>query len=61
MIKKIICSICDCKFDIDKKKKYIVKRAALVGEPILYDAIDCPNCGCQKILQTRMKSIKNMK
>lgn len=39
---------------IDNSKSGIVMTFAGVEE-ILYDAIDCPHCGCQNILQPRKR------
>lgn len=54
MIKKIKCNICNFKFKIEKDKVYIIrKQYSLLSPYVKYDAIDCPNCGCQKILNER--------
>mgnify|MGYP006889698399 CR=1 FL=1 len=62
MVKKIKCNICNFKFYIQKEKVKTVAEttgamSALNGVK-KYDAIDCPNCGCQKILWTRLNEIK---
>ncbi len=61
MIKKVKCNVCNYKFFIEKEKvKEVVEdngvSGVMTGKKI-YNAIDCPNCGCQKILWPRM--IKN--
>lgn len=53
-IKKQVCKICNCNFDIKLTKKYIVKvptSGFLFNN--FYDAQDCPHCGCQQLLCVR--------
>ena len=59
MIKKVKCNICNYKFFIEKDKvKEVLEdkgvNSVLTGRKT-YDAIDCPNCGCQEILWPRLK------
>lgn len=64
MVKKIKCNICNHKFYIDKSAvKEVVENngvtAAFNGVKI-FNAIDCPNCGCQKVLWVRLQEkLKN--
>lgn len=56
------CSVCKRDFPLMREDRYTVserKKTGLVAafgnaEPGLYDAIDCPHCGCQNVLQVRM-------
>lgn len=55
------CCVCGRDFPLVREGQYVARNetpaglTALVGviEPTLYDAIDCPHCGCQNILQPR--------
>ena len=57
------CDICGFEIWISDKKTYIARNDMESGltaaiahkEPQLFDAIDCPYCGCQKILQQRLR------
>lgn len=64
MIKKVKCHICNYKFHIEKSKvvKVIENKglSSIATGASVYNAIDCPNCGCQKILWTRLPEISNV-
>lgn len=48
------CSVCGTPLDLSKDKIYLVKDVAiLTGRCVLYDAVDCEQCGCQNILKER--------
>lgn len=55
------CCVCGRDFPLVWEEQYTARDrepegiATLVGgrEPTLYDAMDCPHCGCQNILQSR--------
>lgn len=55
------CDVCGRDFALMAEDHYISRAeektgiAAFAGgdEPHLHDAIDCPHCGCQKVLQKR--------
>lgn len=57
------CKICERDFALIAEDHYIARGenktglAALAGntESNLYDAINCPHCGCQMILQERKR------
>lgn len=60
MEKKIKCNVCDFKFRINKKDIYTISipEGGLIKTNIdYYNAIDCPNCGCQKLLYKRYKKV----
>ena len=58
-IKKQVCKVCNCNFDIKPSKKYLVKISTFKLMPSgltkneVYDAMDCPQCGCQQLLCVR--------
>lgn len=58
------CDVCGRDFPLLAEEVYMARDAersgitvAIVGdmESKLYDAIDCPHCGCQNILQERKR------
>lgn len=64
MIKKVKCNICNYKFHIEKSKVTKVTEnkglSSITTGASIYNAIDCPNCGCQKILWTRLPELANV-
>ena len=61
------CKICGTKFPAVKERHYISRGegktglAAVLGstdEENLYDAFDCPTCGCQIIVQGRRRAYR---
>lgn len=59
MIKKIKCNICNNKFYINKDDvKEVIDSSGSILKPKTYNAIDCPNCKCQKVLWTRLPEVK---
>ena len=57
------CKICGRDFPLLNEEHYVAVDASKTGtaevishtEPIFYDAIDCPHCGCQNVLQERKR------
>jgi len=65
-MKKLKCKICDCEFVPEKKEHYVARTDGKTGvvsmfqsndETGLFDAFDCPQCGCQVIAQERKRSL----
>lgn len=60
---KIKCKICGCEFPPMIDKHYVARDCTKTGalanlskiEEKLYDTFDCPNCGCQVIIQERKR------
>ena len=62
------CKVCGCKFNPVKQSHYIVRDNEKVSslatvfscdaEPMLYDAFDCPQCGCQVVAQPRKRKCR---
>lgn len=59
------CKICSCEFPAINEKHYIVRDNGKSGlavafgsepEERLYDAFDCPMCGCQIVAQERKRN-----
>lgn len=59
------CNVCSCEFNMIAEKHYIARNNGQVGiavcfgtseEETLYDAFDCPQCGCQHIVQERKRT-----
>lgn len=54
------CSVCGTPLDLSKDKTYLVEDVAfLTGRCVLYDAVDCEQCGCQNILKERKKRVED--
>lgn len=59
--KILICNVCGAKIEPIKSAHYIARNEGTAGlaaaiskqEETLYDAFDCPVCGCQRIAQER--------
>ena len=54
----MICKVCKKLFIPKKENKYTVTKvpvglAALTAPAIVYEAFDCPRCGCQNIVNQR--------
>lgn len=59
---KTTCKVCGYVFELTKKRHYIAREktemfliASNKMEPTLYDAFDCPICGCQYIANERKR------
>lgn len=57
---KIKCSVCRSRFHA--KKEYMIEKmftglASLGASDMVYDAMDCPECGCQIVLAERKPKI----
>lgn len=60
------CTICNFEFELNKDIHYVVRENDITGisnicshkETQLYDAVDCPNCGCQNLLGERLRPVK---
>ena len=59
------CKICGRDFPLIAEEHYVARNPvksgvvpALAGEqePQLFDAIDCPHCGCQFVMQERKRN-----
>ena len=68
-MKKIKCKVCECEFIPEKKAHYIARANDKTGivatiqsndEPDLFDAFDCPQCGCQAIMQERKRIMEDV-
>ena len=64
----IECNVCGCKFNPVKQSHYVVRDNEKVSslapvlngnaEPMLRDAFDCPQCGCQVVVQPRKRKYR---
>lgn len=61
---KTTCKVCGYVFELTEQRHYIAREktemfliASNKMEPTLYDAFDCPICGCQYIANERKRSI----
>ena len=51
------CKVCSRRFKLNKRNKYLIEKSggllacALPKE--IYEAFDCPRCGCQNIVNVR--------
>lgn len=61
---KIECKICGCEFNPAIEKHYVSRDDDITGivviakneEVTLYDTFDCPQCGCQVVVQERKRN-----
>ena len=60
MVKKVKCDVCNYEFIVNKTETYRVRKSDLFSQNNIYDAIDCPKCGCQKILHYRADIVKGV-
>lgn len=57
------CKVCGKEFELQNKEHYIARDNSKIGlsalaggsEEELYDAFDCPHCGCQNVMQERKR------
>lgn len=56
------CQVCGRPFPLVAEGHYVARDCYYMGleamlgsgrEPMLYDAIDCPHCGCQNVMRKR--------
>lgn len=51
------CNVCSRRFELNKRNKYMVEKneglLASVFSKKVYEAFDCPKCGCQNIVNIR--------
>ena len=67
-IKKLRCKVCGKEFIPESQNRYTAKEKMVKGgfstalsgeaEPEQYDCFDCPQCGCQMVVNRRLESIK---
>ncbi len=65
IMKPIKCNVCACEFIPEKNEHYISRNEIKIGlstiagglEEKLYDTFDCPQCGCQMIMQERKRQL----
>lgn len=68
-MKAIVCKVCGCDFHGVKENHYISRDEQETGivtltkkqEPKWYDTFDCPNCGCQCVVQERKRPVEEDK
>ena len=51
------CGVCDHEFTPKKENKYTVVQKVLFRVDALYDAFDCPECGCQILASERFERV----
>lgn len=56
------CNVCGFEFELNQENHYVARNVRKYGfvnlsgtEEELFDAFDCPACGCQIILQERKR------
>ena len=56
------CKICGKRFKIMKENRYLATEkvapfGTLTKLPKVFEAFDCPHCGCQNIVNTREEAV----
>lgn len=59
---KYKCEVCGHRFKLKKENAYLVKKAATIapafsGGTETQECFDCPQCGCQQVLNERLKQV----
>ena len=54
----VVCSVCGA-FSIKYRKRTCVNKP-LIGPPVMWDYMDCHNCGCQILLNRRYIDIDDL-
>ena len=64
--KRVVCEVCGADIKLQSYRKYTVSGQQLKGglssiagapeKPKLYDAFDCPVCGCQYVAKERLRN-----
>ena len=57
------CDVCKKRFPIDKCNVYRVTEAQSISQVFttpskVFNAVDCPTCGCQHLLKVRLPEMK---
>lgn len=57
----IHCKICKRRFELKKPFRYVAVKTESIFplKSVLYDAFDCPHCGCQNIVGIRESEVKS--
>lgn len=64
--KIVVCAVCGAKLELNKLYHYIARDDGVTGvttvftkeqEETIYDAFDCPVCGCQYIAKERKRAL----
>ena len=60
---KLKCSVCGKRFMPNKESVYLASECPSVIDVFTkaqreYEAVDCPRCGCQKLLKIRVPKIE---
>lgn len=50
------CDVCGRDFPLVAERRYTAE-SGLCSMGAVYDAIDCPHCGCQNVLQLRYRAV----
>lgn len=57
------CKICGKRFKLIKENRYLATEntgvlAAMTKPPKIFEAFDCPRCGCQNIVNIREETVE---
>lgn len=59
---KQFCKVCGTRFEITKENMYLAREPSGLSnyaDPAkIYEAIDCPTCGCQRLLGIRLPKVE---
>lgn len=59
------CLVCGIEFALVHERRYTARENSMSGlaavaggaEPALHDAFDCPECGCQNVINPRLRKV----
>lgn len=51
---RVTCRVCGYRIQVSGAQRYTAIEQNLGGKTRLADAFDCPKCGCQCVVQTRL-------
>ena len=54
------CKVCGTEFKLEKSKRYTALSNGILGGTTEHDCFNCPECGCQNMVGTRLPEKKSI-